>query len=351
MGSVQIVATVLAAAVTLVAVVLAVRAVRQMIAVDPARASPTRPASTDKGTRTATMLPETARPHPDAQVERGRRRALVRDGRASSSCPCWCSRRTSRSSTPTASLPIIGGWAVVRPGHRVDRRPRPGRHPGADRDPAAQPADRAGAAGPGSPARRCGRPTSSSAIIVGVLICGFLIRGFKVATGHFEYPVWATPVTHARRRAAAGQRADGDHHRRAGQDRHLDGLADRHRAERHDGRGLAPVPRVPQHLLQARRRPAPAGARRAAADDVAAASRSTSRRPTRRRTRSASPRSSSSPGRACSTSPPAPSAAAASRSARPGTPASRCRRSCWSCRCATTRTPRRRTCSPAAART
>ena len=59
----------------------------------------------------------------------------------------------------------------------------------------------------------------------------------------------------------------------------------------------------------------------------AAASRSTSR--TRARTTSsASPRSSSSPGRACSTSPPAPSAAAASRSAPPGTPASRSPRSC-----------------------
>ena len=46
------------------------------------------------------------------------------------------------------------------------------------------------------------------------------------------------------------------------------------------------------------------------------------------RTRSsAAARSRTSPGRACSTSPPAPSAAAASRSARPGTPASRCRRS------------------------
>ena len=29
-----------------------------------------------------------------------------------------------------------------------------------------------------------------------VLICGFLIRGFKVATDHFEYPLWATPVSH-----------------------------------------------------------------------------------------------------------------------------------------------------------
>src|SRR5215210_7277391 len=58
MGTVQIVATVLAAAVTLVAVALAVRAVLQMTSVirlgqpDPAR-------FTDKGTRTRTMLVET----------------------------------------------------------------------------------------------------------------------------------------------------------------------------------------------------------------------------------------------------------------------------------------------------
>ena len=38
-------------------------------------------------------------------------------------------------------------------------------------------------------------------IILAVLICGFLIRGFKVATDHFEYPAWAAPVSHARRRA------------------------------------------------------------------------------------------------------------------------------------------------------
>ena len=73
---------------------------------------------------------------------------------------------------------------------------------------------------------------------------------------------------------------------------------------------------------------------------------STSRRPTRTPTSSAAARSRTSPGRACSTWPPAPSAAAASRSARPGRPASRCRRRCSSWTCATTRSPRRRTCWP-----
>ena len=34
------------------------------------------------------------------------------------------------------------------------------------------------------------------AVIVGVLVCGFLIRGFKVANDTFEYAAWATPVSH-----------------------------------------------------------------------------------------------------------------------------------------------------------
>ena len=33
-------------------------------------------------------------------------------------------------------------------------------------------------------------------IIFAVLVCGFLIRGFKVANDHFEFPFWATPVSH-----------------------------------------------------------------------------------------------------------------------------------------------------------
>jgi Fe-S oxidoreductase len=34
-------------------------------------------------------------------------------------------------------------------------------------------------------------------VVLTVLICGFLIRGFKVATEQFEHPAWATPVSHA----------------------------------------------------------------------------------------------------------------------------------------------------------
>ena len=79
--------------------------------------------------------------------------------------------------------------------------------------------------------------------------------------------------------------------------------------------GLAPGQR---HLQAAARRPGPA-----AADGVQGRAASTSRIPPRTRC-SAAARSRTSPGRATSTSPPAPSAAAASRSARRGTPESRC---------------------------
>ena len=34
-------------------------------------------------------------------------------------------------------------------------------------------------------------------IVLAVLICGFLIRGFKVATDTLRMPVWAAPVSHA----------------------------------------------------------------------------------------------------------------------------------------------------------
>ena len=61
-------------------------------------------------------------------------------------------------------------------------------------------------------------------VILAVLVCGFLIRGFKVATDHFEYPAWAAPVTPRARRGAAGLRRPAVSVVAAGQDRRLDGL-------------------------------------------------------------------------------------------------------------------------------
>ena len=89
---------------------------------------------------------------------------------------------------------------------------------------------------------------------------------------------------------------------------------------------------APAHLHRAAERAVRAAARRRWAPAAADASRRQAARPRGRATStsdsSAAARSRTSPGRASSTSPPAPSAAAASRSARPGTPRSRCRRRC-----------------------
>ena len=125
-------------------------------------------------------------------------------------------------------------------------------------------------------------------------------------------------AAHGRRPAPAGphrQRVDRDDRAAAAHRRHAGLPADRAALQ-------APAHRPgpdQRHVQAAAQRPGPA-----AADGVRRASRSTSRIPPRTRC-SAAARSRTSPGRATSTSPRAPSAGAASRSARRGTPASRCR--------------------------
>ncbi|GLY99226.1 (Fe-S)-binding protein [Actinoplanes sp. NBRC 103695] len=191
MGTAQIIATLLAAAVTVVATVLAVRAVRQMTSVirlgkpDPAR-------TTDKGTRTKTMLVEIA----------GHTRMLKWGVIGAAHWFVMVAfivlsllvlEAYFEVVDPELGLPVIGHWTIfgfatewigvlgtVGILYLVYRRQR-------DKN------------------KKRSRFTGSTmwqayfveAIIVAVLVCGFLIRGFKVATGHFEYPVWATPVSHA----------------------------------------------------------------------------------------------------------------------------------------------------------
>ncbi|GGK94827.1 (Fe-S)-binding protein [Mangrovihabitans endophyticus] len=191
MGAAQIVATVLAGVVTLAAVVLAVRAVLQMTAVirlgkpDPER-------SVGKAVRTRTMLAETA----------GHTRMLKWGTVGAAHWFVMVSfiilfllvlEAYFEVVDPAGGLPVVGGWTayglvteiigvlglagivvliVIR--QRSRRAPR-------------------------------SRFTGSTmwqgyfveAVIVGVLICGFLIRGFKVANDTFEFPLWATPVSHA----------------------------------------------------------------------------------------------------------------------------------------------------------
>jgi Fe-S oxidoreductase len=190
MGTVQIVATVLAGAVTLVAVVLAVRAVMQMTAVirqgrpDPERFG-------DKGKRTRTMLVETL----------GHTRMLKWGVVGAAHWFVMVSfmilfllvlEAYFEVVDPEGGLPIIGHWTIYGLGTELigvlglagilvliairqrDKRKKVSRFTGST----------------------MWQGYFVEAIIVGVLICGFLIRGFKVANDTFEYAAWATPVSH-----------------------------------------------------------------------------------------------------------------------------------------------------------
>ncbi|WP_430779667.1 (Fe-S)-binding protein [Actinoplanes sp. G11-F43] len=193
MGYAQIVATVLAGAITVVAVYLAVRAVMTITAVirqgqpDPARFA-------DPKTRTKTMLVETVghtRMFKWSAIGAAHWLVMVSFVLLSS----LVLEAYFEVVDPNLGLPIIGHWLVFGLVTEwigflsllgmlylifVRQRQKPG-------------------------AVKRSRFLGSTmwqayfveAIIVGVLFFGFLIRGFKVATDHFEYPLWATPFSHA----------------------------------------------------------------------------------------------------------------------------------------------------------
>ncbi|NJC68766.1 (Fe-S)-binding protein [Planosporangium thailandense] len=193
MGPVQIVSTIIAALVTIAAVVLAVRTVSRMVRVirlgqpDPERFD-------RKGQRTANMLKEIF----------GHTRMLK-----------WTVVGISHWFVmigfivlsllvlgayfevvkPTLDLPIIGSWAIygfvtewigvlgllgilVLMGIRL--RNLPTRTKGRSRFFGST----------------MWQAYYVEYTILGVLICGFLIRGFKAAAGDLPYPMWAAPVSH-----------------------------------------------------------------------------------------------------------------------------------------------------------
>ena len=65
---------------------------------------------------------------------------------------------------------------------------------------------------------------------------------------HFPLTGWMAPLFSG---VSLPRSGDLGLRRRDGQDPHLDGVDDHHRAPADDGRGLAPLPRLPQHLVQA----------------------------------------------------------------------------------------------------
>ncbi|MDO3705441.1 (Fe-S)-binding protein [Micromonospora sp. C28SCA-DRY-2] len=194
MGSVQIVTTIIAFAITAVAVGLAVRAVMKMTAVirlgqpDPERFG-------NKGTRTKTMLVETAghtRMLRWSMVGAAHWFVMV----AFIVLSLLVLEAYFEVVSTTGELPIIGHWTIFGLATEVigvlgllgigvlmaiRLRNRPTR--------------------PGGRSRFTGSTMWQGYfvewVVLLVLIFGFLIRGFKVATDHFVYPAWATPVSHA----------------------------------------------------------------------------------------------------------------------------------------------------------
>ncbi|MGI5246384.1 (Fe-S)-binding protein [Dactylosporangium sp. CA-139066] len=194
MGAVQIVATSVAAAITIVAIGLVVRTVRRMLAVvrlgqpDPSR-------SGERGLRLRNMLAETL------GHTRMLRWTVVGAAHwfvmiAFIALSSLVLEAYFEVVKPGNGLPLIGGWDVyglvtewigvlgfigilVLMGIRL--RNLPGN------------------------ANRRSRFTGSTMwqayyveyTILAVLICGFFIRGFKAANDELEWPVWAAPVSHA----------------------------------------------------------------------------------------------------------------------------------------------------------
>jgi len=193
MGPVQVVATVIVAAVTLVAAVLAVRAVLRISSV-VRRGQPDPERFANKGDRLKTTVVEVVghtrmlkwtvvgAAHWFVMVAFVTLATLVLEAYFEVVDPDW-------------DLPLLGGWLpyglwaeafsvlglvsiVVLIVTRLTNLPR--RH-------------------------RWSRFAGSTMwqgyfveyVILVVLLLGLIIRGFKVANDHFDYPVWATPVSHA----------------------------------------------------------------------------------------------------------------------------------------------------------
>jgi Fe-S oxidoreductase len=195
MGAVQIVSTILAAAVTLVAIWLAVRAVRTIFSV--VRLGQPDPERSDRRlTRTRTMLVETlGHTRMLKWTWVGAAHWFVMIGFIFLSSLVL--EAYFEVVTPTGELPIIGHWGafglfteiisvagIPAIAYLMVMRllNRPGRRP-----------------------ERKSRFTGSTMwqgyfvewVVLLVLVMGMLIRGFKSANGTLPYPIWAAPVSHA----------------------------------------------------------------------------------------------------------------------------------------------------------
>lgn len=193
MGPVQVIATTVAAVITVVATVLVVRTVRRMLSVvrlgqpDPTRGGP-------RGLRLKTMLAETL------GHTRMLRWTVVGAAHwfvmiAFIALSSLVLEAYFEVAVPDHGLPLIGGWNVyglvtewigvlgfigilVLIGIRLRNLP-------------SNPNRRSRFAG-----STMWQAYYVEYTILAVLLCGFFIRGFKAANDTLEWPVWAAPVSH-----------------------------------------------------------------------------------------------------------------------------------------------------------
>ena len=193
MGVVQIITAAVSLAITVVAIVLVVRAVRRMFSV-VRLGQPDKSRSTNRLQRTRTMLTETlghTRMLKWAWIGAAHWFVMISFIVLSS----LVLQAYFEAFSPVNELPVIGGWNIF--GFvtewlsvlglvailylmciRLVNRPGRGRR---------------------------SRFTGSTMwqgyfvewVVLLVLICGMLIRGFKAANGHLPYATWAAPVSHA----------------------------------------------------------------------------------------------------------------------------------------------------------
>ena len=216
--------------------------------------------------------PRGRRSHPDAEVVGPRRGALVRHGRLRGAA-AHADRGLRRAVPAAMGLPGDRRQRGVRAGDRAGHADHSGRHRGVDRRPPSSPMRAARARATGSSAPRTWMGYYVEATILadrGVHLpapraAGCRRRDCTTRTGRPS----SRGGSAVRFSAGSSHRSTRrrDLRRGHGQDRRVDGVVRGHRTQPHDGRGLAPVPRPVQHLVQAR------GVRRGGAGAAAAAGR------------------------------------------------------------------------------
>ena len=158
------------------------------------------------------------------------------------------------------ALPVIGHWVVYEWATELITWLMLISILGLIADPAhPSPAGRAGPLQPLLRVADVAGATSSRRVILGIGLCILILRGAEYALDQLDdgadaahYPLTFFIGDRDGRRLSERSAREPDLPGRDGQDRHLVHLDDRARAQHHDGRGVAPLHGLAEHLVQAR---------------------------------------------------------------------------------------------------